>query len=38
MQRVLHHLGMDKTREFWLRMAVIGSALLLTSALAAFFG
>ncbi|MEI9979698.1 MAG: hypothetical protein WDN23_12015 [Edaphobacter sp.] len=36
-QWVLHHLGMDRTREFWLRLAVIGSALLLSSALAAFF-
>lgn len=27
---------MEKTREFWLRICVIGSALLLTSAMAAF--
>jgi hypothetical protein len=30
--------AMEKTREFWLRMGVIGSALLLSSGLAAFFG
>ncbi|MGH9598119.1 MAG: hypothetical protein ACRD3K_15110 [Edaphobacter sp.] len=29
----------DKTREFWLRLAVIGGALILmSSALSAFFG
>jgi hypothetical protein len=28
---------MDKTREFWLRLAVIVSALILSSAMAAFF-
>ncbi len=34
-----HDSGMDKTQEFWLRLAVIGSALVLvSSALAAFFG
>jgi hypothetical protein len=32
-------LDMDKTREFWLRLGVIGGALILiTSAMAAFFG
>jgi hypothetical protein len=31
-------LGMDKTREFWLRLGVIGGALILmSSAMAAFF-
>jgi hypothetical protein len=30
--------NMEKTREFWLRLGVIGSALLLGTALAAFFG
>jgi hypothetical protein len=31
--------GTDKTREFWLRLAVIGGAvILMCSALAAFFG
>jgi hypothetical protein len=28
---------MDRTREFWLRLAVIVSALILSSAMAAFF-
>jgi hypothetical protein len=36
-RRVLHHHGMDRTREFWLRLAVIVSALLLSSAMMAFF-
>jgi hypothetical protein len=32
-------LGMEKTREFWLRLRVIGGALILmSSAMAAFFG
>jgi hypothetical protein len=31
-------LGMEKTREFWLRLGVIGGALILmSSAMAAFF-
>jgi hypothetical protein len=39
MQHGLHHYGMDKTREFWLRLGVIGGALfLMSSAMAAFFG
>jgi hypothetical protein len=29
---------MEKTREFWLRLGVIGGALILSSAMAAFFG
>jgi hypothetical protein len=29
---------MDKTRDFWLRLGVIGSAMILSSAMAAFFG
>lgn len=38
-QCVLHHWGMDKTREFWLRLGVIGGALILmSSAVVAFFG
>jgi hypothetical protein len=35
-QQLLHHFGMDKTREFWLRFAVIAIALLLSSAMLAF--
>jgi len=31
-------MDMEKTREFWLRLGVIGSALVLSSGLAAFFG
>ena len=37
-QRFLHPSGMDMTREFWLRLAVIGSGLILIcSAMFAFF-
>jgi hypothetical protein len=31
-------LGMEKKGEFWLRLVVIASALILSSAMAAFFG
>ncbi len=30
-QRVLHPYGMDRSREFWLRLGVIGGALILMS-------
>ena len=30
-------LGMEKTREFWLRLGVIGSAVILSSGLVALF-
>jgi len=33
---ILHHCGMDKTREFWLRLGVIVGALILSSAMLAF--
>jgi|HubBroStandDraft_4_1064222.scaffolds.fasta_scaffold2454813_1 hypothetical protein len=33
---VLHDRGVDETREFWLRLGVLGSALILSSAMAAF--
>jgi len=32
----MHHYGMDKTREFWLRLGVIGGALILSTAMLAF--
>jgi len=38
-QWILHHRGMDKTREFWLRLGVIvGALILMSSAMVAFFG